>query len=209
MIPRDALRRLLRTFPGVVILDEAYIEFAGADASHVPLLAESDRLLLVRTMSKAYGLAGMRVGYAIGAPALVGEVEKSRGPYKVNALAESVALAALQHDREWVHEHVTLAIANRLRLEDELRAMGLSPIASSANFTCVPVSDCVAVGQAMRARGVAVRPFPALPHVGDTLRISVGPWPMVQAALDALRSVLAERGPLRDTDTIAIPRGAA
>lgn len=209
LIPRPLLERLLRDFPGYVILDEAYIEFAGAGASHVPLLAANPRLLLVRTMSKAYGLAGMRVGYALGQPALVAEVEKSRGPYKVNAIAETVALAALTADRAWVDQHIALAVEHRLRLEQVLREMGLSPIPSSANFTLVPVDACVEVGAAMRARGVAVRPFPALPHVGDALRISVGPWEVVQQAIDALRATLAERGPLQETDTIPIPQATA
>ena len=75
-----------------MIIDEAYAEFAGRNV--VDLLARSDRLLITRTMSKAFGLAGLRVGYAVGSPALVNEVEKSRGPYKVNALAERTALAA-------------------------------------------------------------------------------------------------------------------
>nr|MCU0627732.1 hypothetical protein [Gemmatimonadaceae bacterium] len=137
------------------------------------------------------------------------EVEKSRGPYKVNALAESVALAAITHDRAWVDEHIALAVEHRLRLEARLREMGLDPIASSANFTCVPVADCVEVGAAMRARGVAVRPFPGLPHVGDCLRISVGPWELVEQCLMTLRAVLAERGPLQRTDTMPIPGARA
>lgn len=209
LVPREALARLLRDFPGYVILDEAYIEFAGPDASHVPLLAAHERLLLVRTMSKAWGLAGMRVGYALAQPALAAEVEKSRGPYKVNGLAEAVALAAVTHDRDWVDAHVALAVENRRRLETVLREMGLSPVPSSANFTLVPVDQCVEVGAAMRARGVAVRPFPALPHLGDALRISVGPWEVVQQAIDALRAVLAARGPLQRTDTMPIPRATA
>lgn len=203
MVPRADLERLLRDFPGIVLVDEAYIEFAGT--SHVDLLARHERLLLVRTLSKAYGCAGLRVGYALGQPAIVAEVEKSRGPYKVNAVAEAVALAAVAQDAVWVDAHVSLAVENRARLEQALRDMGLAPLPSSANFSCVPVPDCVAVGQAMRARGVAVRPFPALPHVGDCLRISVGPWEQVQKAVDALHAVLAERGPLQHTATMRIP----
>ena len=112
-------------------------------------------------------------------------MEKSRGPYKLNALAERVALAALRNDMPWVNEHVALAVMLRDRLSDALRAMGLAPMPSAANFVCVPIAQCVAVGQAMRARGVAVRPFPALPHVGDALRISVGPWPLMERMLAA------------------------
>jgi histidinol-phosphate aminotransferase len=184
-IARDALERLVAGAPGMVVIDEAYAEFAGTTA--VDLATRSDRVLVVRTLSKAFGLAGLRLGYAVGAPALVAEVEKSRGPYKANAIAEQVAAAAFAHDLDWVRAHVALAVEARERLAERLRALGLAPLPSAANFVCVPVPQCVAVGQAMRARGVAVRPFPGLPHVGDALRMSVGPWPLVDQMLEAFR----------------------
>ncbi len=190
VIARETMERVIAESTGVVFIDEAYAEFAGVSA--VDLVAKSDRVLVIRTMSKAFGLAGLRVGYAIGQPKLVMEVEKSRGPYKLNALAERMALAAVRDDLTWVQEHVALAVTLRERLADALRAMGLSPMPSHANFVCVPVANCVAVGAALRARGVAVRPFPALPHVGDALRISVGPWPFMQRLLDALGPAMAE-----------------
>ena len=190
MMARESIERVVNEATGVVFIDEAYAEFAGVSA--VDLAERCDRVLVIRTMSKAFGLAGLRIGYAIGQPKLVMEVEKSRGPYKLNAMAEQMAIAALRHDRDWIDEHVALAIQLRERLADALRAMGLSPMPSSANFVCVPVANCVAVGQALRARGVAVRPFPTLPHVGDALRISVGPWSMLQRLLDALAPAIAE-----------------
>ncbi len=190
--PLSVLRELASRCAGVLVIDEAYIEFGGESA--VPLVQEFDRVLLVRTLSKAFGLAGLRVGYAIGAPSLVHEVEKSRGPYKVNALAERVAVAALQEDSEWVQQHVALAVTLRERLAEQLRSRGLSPLPSGANFVCVPVPQCVAVGQAMRARGVAVRPFPDLPHIGDALRFSVGPWPLLERCLEAFDAARVEVG---------------
>jgi len=190
VIARETIERVVTESAGVVFIDEAYAEFAGI--SSVELTKTSDRVLVIRTMSKAFGLAGLRIGYAVGQPSLVMEVEKSRGPYKLSALAERMAIAALRDDRAWVDEHVALAVSVRERMADALRAMGLAPMESYANFVCVPVANCVAVGQALRARGVAVRPFPALPHVGDTLRISVGPWPMVQRMLEALAPAIHE-----------------
>ncbi len=190
LIARETIERAVREAAGVVFIDEAYAEFAGV--SSVDLVQQSDRVLIVRTLSKAFGLAGLRVGYAIGQPALVQEVEKSRGPYKLNALAERAALAALRHDRAWVDEHVQLAIVLRERLIGELTAMGFAPLPSAANFVCVPMARVVDVGQAMRAHGVAARPFPALPHFGDALRISLGPWALTQRLLDALRGAHAE-----------------
>ena len=190
LMARASIERVVNEAAGVVFIDEAYAEFAGV--SSVDLTAKSDRVLVIRTMSKAFGLAGLRIGYAIGQPTLVMEVEKSRGPYKLNAMAEKMAIAALRHDRDWIDEHVALAVQLRERLANELRALGLSPMSSSANFVCVPIANCVAVGQALRSRGVAVRPFPSLPHVGDALRISVGPWELLQRLLDALAPAIAE-----------------
>lgn len=190
-VARARLERAVAEAPGLVVVDEAYAEFAGTSA--VELLARADNLLVVRTCSKAYGLAGLRVGYAVGAPSVVLEVERARGPYKVSAPAERAALAAVRDDAAWVDEHVALAVAVRERLAAALRARGLSPLPSGANFVCVPVPGAVAVGQALRARGVAVRPFEGLPHVGDALRISVGPWEQMETLLGALDAVRAER----------------
>lgn len=184
LLDADAMRRVVREAPGIVIVDEAYAEFAERTA--LDLARESDRVLVCRTMSKAFGLAGLRVGYMVGAPALVAEVEKSRGPYKVNALAERVAHAALTQDLAWVRAKADEAVANRERLVGELRARGLDPLPSQANFVLVPMADAAAVGARMRAIGVAVRPFPDLAGVGDAIRISVGPWDAMAACLDAL-----------------------
>lgn len=191
LLSRETLERAVREAPGVVFIDEAYAEFSGISA--VDLAMRVDNLLVIRTMSKAFGLAGLRIGYGIGSPALVRDVEKSRGPYKLSAVAEQMALAALRHDMAWVREHVALAVTNRERLAEALRARGFAPLPSHANYVCVPVANAVAVGQALRARGVAARPFAALPHVGDTLRISVGPWELLERFLlafdDATREV--------------------
>lgn len=173
----------------VVIVDEAYAEYAGV--SVVDLLARSDRLLVSRTMSKAFGLAGLRVGYAAGAPALVAEIEKSRGPYKVNSLASRAAEAALGDGLQWVREHLAIAVDHRERLAEQFRRRGLSPIRSAANFVLVPIRDAGFIAARMRDRGIAVRPFESLPPIspalvesgGGALRFSVGPWEMMEQAL--------------------------
>jgi histidinol-phosphate aminotransferase len=190
LLSRATLERAVHEAPGVVFVDEAYAEFSGE--SVVDLAMRVDNLLVIRTMSKAFGLAGLRVGYGIGAGALVRDVEKSRGPYKLNAIAEQMALAALRHDMPWVNEHVALAVGNRERLAAALRERGYAPLDSRANYVCVPIPRAVEVGQALRARGVAARPFAALPHVGDTLRISVGPWELIERFLTAFDAAVLE-----------------
>lgn len=185
---RDAVMRVIERAPGIVILDEAYAEFMGdgwiGRAPDVP------NLLVTRTLSKAFGLAGLRIGYAAGTPALVAEVEKSRGPYKVSAIAERAAVAALRDDAAWVTARVADVRANRERLAATLRALGLAPLPSAANFLLVPVPHAAVAARRMRAVGVAVRPFEALRGIGDALRITVGPWSMLETALVALKEAL-------------------
>ena len=191
-----ALERVVARAKGLVIVDEAYIDFGGTSlASRAPSLGN---VLVVRTFSKAFGLAGLRVGYGTGAPAIVAEVEKARGPYTVNAFAECAAAAALTEGRAWVEAYARLAVEMRERLAKRLRALGLAPIPSAANFVLVPVPaepGAEEIARRMRAAGVAVRAFAALDVVGDALRISVGPWPLLERALAALESALgAGRG---------------
>ncbi|HLL56025.1 MAG TPA: histidinol-phosphate transaminase [Myxococcaceae bacterium] len=187
---KAALEKVIANAPGVVILDEAYAEFC--EQNYLADASRHGRLLVVRTLSKAFGLAGLRIGYAVGTEALVNEVEKSRGPYKVNGVAERTAVAALRHDLGWVKEKVQDSVRNRARLVEALKGLGLTALPSGANFVLVPVpKNAVELDKGMRQRGVAVRPFTHLPGIGEALRISLGPWEQVQAALDALKAVLA------------------
>jgi histidinol-phosphate aminotransferase len=183
-LPRAMIERIVSEAPGFVILDEAYAEYAGSDC--IDLLRTSPRLLVTRTMSKAFGLAGLRVGYAAGAADVASAVAESRGPYKVNALAERAAAAALTDDLAWVREHVAGVVRLRERFAGELCRIGLAPLPSAANFVLVPVAGAAAVAARMRAAGVAVRSFESLPGIGDALRITIGPWPMLERCIGAL-----------------------
>jgi histidinol-phosphate aminotransferase len=185
---RDAVERVIAGAPGVVILDEAYAEFTSE--SQAQRAAVSSNVLVVRMFSKAFGLAGLRIGYAVGAADLVNEVEKSRGPFKVNAPAEEAATVALTSDLEWMREKVAEVLYLREKFSVELKRLGLSPLPSSANFVMVPVTDANSVAARMRDRSVAVREFTSLPRIGDALRISIGPWDMMAEALAALEAAL-------------------
>ncbi len=183
-----AIERVVSRAEGLVLVDEAYGEYAGQTA--VPLLGRAPQLLVTRTLSKAFGLAGLRVGYGLAAPEVVQVLEKVRGPYKVNALGERVALAALREDLGWVRRHVEEALGIRDRLRTALEAVGLRPLPSAANFLCVPVPDSAALGKALLCRGIKVRVLRALPGVGDAIRMGVGPWEQMERLLSALREVL-------------------
>lgn len=179
----------------LVIVDEAYAEFAGTDC--LALARSRPNVLVVRTMSKAFGLAGLRVGYGIGAPAMVRAVEQARGPFKVNALGAAAAEAAVREDVPWMRAAARLAMHARDRLARELGARGLQVFPSSANFVMARMAGALDVARRMRSAGVAVRAFGSLAGIGDALRITVGPDDEMAAALAALDAALEGLGPAR------------
>ncbi len=184
---REIVERIVRGAAGLVIIDQAYAEFGGD--CFTDLVTSGRPVLVTRTLSKAFGLAGLRVGYGIGSPEVVGEIMKARGPYKVNALAERAAIAALKNDQRWVAERVTDVVANRARFRQELALRGITSLPSAANFVLLPVKDCAAVSQQLRRLGIGVRELPSLPGIGDALRIGIGPWDLMERCLDALGSL--------------------
>lgn len=184
----DAVERVIVSANGVVVVDEAYAEFAGA--GRIGQAPARRGLVVVRTLSKAFALAGLRVGYACAERSLVREIELSRGPYKVTSTAERAAEAAVRGDLGWVRESAAEAVRMRGRLTSELRARGFAVLPSDANFVLVPLPGAPRIAASMRAAGVAVRPFEALPGVGDALRITAAPWPELERALAALDEAL-------------------
>ena len=183
-LPRRMVEQTVENAPGLVIIDQAYVEFGGD--SYIDLASGGRPVLITRTMSKAFGLAGLRVGYGVGSPELIAEVLKARGPYKVNALAERAAIAALESDLGWVTDRVQDVIGNRFRFRAELAERGMASLESSANFVLVPVGDCAAVSRRLERAGIRVRALPGLAGIGDAIRIAIGPWDMMQRCLDAL-----------------------
>jgi histidinol-phosphate aminotransferase len=185
-LPAGLVEALLARTDAVVVLDEAYVEYAAV-ASMSARAPGLERLLVVRTLSKAWGLAGLRLGYATGSSALIEQVEKTRGPYKVGGLAEACALAVLQSDVAWVNEGIATVKENRAAFLRALVEKGFAPLSSEANFVLVPVSRPAGeVADRMRTQGVSVRAFPSLPGVGESVRISIGPAAVMQTCLNAL-----------------------
>lgn len=175
-IPRADLERLLRELPDHVIpvVDEAYVEFADAEdfVDGLSLRGLHPNTLVLRTFSKAYGLAGLRVGFGIGNPALVGYMQRVRMPFNVNAIAQAAAVAALA-DQAHVETYAALNRRERSRVHDAMCAVGLSPVPSQANFVLVDVGRSGReVYQAMLMRGVIVRPLAGV--LSSYLRITIG-----------------------------------
>ena len=188
----DMVWRIVNQASGVVILDEAYAEYANQ--SHVALALERSNLLVVRTMSKAYGLAGLRIGYAIGSAELLARVAQWRAPFALSAVADRVGATVLREDGEWMRACVARTTQMRERMRRELAAIGLTCLPSDANFVLVPVCGAGALARRLAARGVLVRVFQNLPcdcdllraTNGDAIRITIGPWELMSAVLVAL-----------------------
>jgi histidinol-phosphate aminotransferase len=192
-VPEQSIRRLLDESRGIVIVDEAYAEFANSSwAARAP---NEERLVVFRTMSKAFGLGGLRIGYGVGRPELLQEINKASGPFKVNAVAERVASATLQDGLPWMRARVEDAKVARAALRESLIAMGLAPLPTEANYVMLPVHDALAVSAHVRANGIAVRAFANLAVIGDALRITVGPPHMMKRLIDALALALKDTQP--------------
>jgi histidinol dehydrogenase len=183
-LSRNAVEEIVDRAPGLVIIDQAYAEFGGD--SFTDLALSGRPVLVTRTMSKAFGIAGLRLGYGIGSPDLITEVLKARGPYKVNVLAERAAIAALENDRGWMRDRANEVIANRSRFRDALAERGIASLESAANFVLVPVDGCAETSRKLERAGIRVRPLPALAGIGDAIRIAIGPWEVMERCVDAL-----------------------
>ncbi|MEQ1856523.1 MAG: histidinol-phosphate transaminase [Longimicrobiales bacterium] len=193
LAPRAWVERLLELGGPVgplVVVDEAYADFAGE--SLLGQAVQRPRLLVARTCSKAYGLAGLRCGFGVARPDVVHEIEKSRGPFKVARLTAEAAAVAVRDRSGWVERTVTECLENRERLRQELERRGLRQLESSANFILVAAPTGAAKQDAitLREQGVQVRPFVDVPDLGDALRVTVGPWPLMERFLEALDQLM-------------------
>ncbi len=177
MIPVADLRALCDAAPeAIVVVDEAYIDFAlvdGLDASVLPVLDQHPNLIVLRTLSKAYSLAGARVGLLFAAAPLVAMLTKVKDSYNLNALSQAIGVAALE-DRAYWQDCVGRTLGERRRLEAALAAMGLTWPESGANFLMVEVGPrAEQIYLALKSAGVLVRWW-AAPELRTQLRISVG-----------------------------------
>jgi histidinol-phosphate aminotransferase len=187
--PVAVIRRLVEALPtSLVIVDEAYGEFAP-DTSSRPLLEAHDNVVIVRTFSKAFAMAGARVGYALAAPAVVGDLERVRLPYHLSALAQTAAIVALHHRSEAVHL-LDAVRRERDRMAAELAVVpGVTVNPSDANFILfVPPGDAIAVWQGLLDHGVLIRDMSAL--VPGALRVTAGSEQETDLFLGAIREVL-------------------
>lgn len=177
-LPAAEIAAFCERLPGhvTVILDEAYVEFQTHDDpdATVDLLADLPNLVVLRTFSKCYGLAGLRVGYALGSAKFRAAVDAVRQPFSVNALAQAAGAEAILHQDD-VARRVEGTIAERLRVEEGLRELGLATSETHANFSWVDLGDADEgeVVAALAERSIAVRPGTPLGDPGH-IRVSYG-----------------------------------
>ncbi len=193
LLALDAIEHILKANPdSVVVVDEAYVDFGGESA--IPLVDRYDNLLVVHTLSKSRALAGLRVGFAVGHPALIEALERvknSFNSYPLDRLAIVGAVAAME-DTAYFAQCCATVIATRETLTAELRALGFEVLPSTANFVFArhPQRDAAALAQALRERSIIVRHF-KLPRIDQFLRITVGTDGECKALTEALAQILS------------------
>ena len=173
-LPDDFIEDMLQKFPGLVVIDEAYGDFSGRP-SWTTRLAEFPNLVVLQTLSKAWGLAGLRVGMAFSNAFIINALNKIKYPYNLNAMTIRLALQALQRP-EAVQEKIQLLLSERRRLE---QALPLLPCVekvfpSDANFLLVRVNDAHEIYTYLCGKGIIVRNRTKEPHCLNCLRITVG-----------------------------------
>lgn len=189
--PEGVIEEIAFEFPRTLVLaDEAYAEFAGR--SSIDTARRLPNLLVARTFSKAYGLAGLRAGVLLGAGATLSWVARMRSPYAVNAAALAALEAALE-DPDWVDACVAEVRAARTVLAHGLAALGVPVYDSEANFVVARFGDrAPGIREALRRRGILVRDRSGHPLMRGTLRIGLGTRAAARACLDALAGILAD-----------------
>lgn len=175
----------------VLVLDEAYIEYAEGDIPNsVDYVRQGARVVALRTFSKAYGLAGIRVGYGLADPEVVDAIDRAREPFDVNLLAQAAALAALD-DTDHLAHSVRLNRAGIERIEAVARELGLSTVPSHANFVCIDLGrPAKPVFEALLARGIIIRPGEPL-GMPTHIRVSAGTPEEIEAFVGAFRAIMA------------------
>ena len=186
--PVDVVAKAARRFKGVFVVDEAYADFSRANCVPLATAAGNRNVIVMRTLSKSFSLAGLRLGYCIGPKDLIEALYKVKDSYNVDALAQAVALAAL-NDLPWMRANVAKVKRTRARTAKELSRRGWQVPASESNFLFARPKNRPAawIFEELRRRNIFVRYFKG-PATGDRLRITIG----TDAEMDRLLAALAE-----------------
>ena len=188
VVPPSTLAGLADALDGLLVIDEAYVAFAEADA--LDLMRGRPNVVVLRTLSKSHGLAGLRLGYAIAPPAVIEGLAKVKDSYNVGAVAGRVGAAAIR-DTAYAQRVAARIVDSRRDLAGRLERLGCRVWPSQANFLLVrpPAGDAARIHRQLEAFGVLVRHFDE-PALAATLRITVGTDEQHTVLLDALQRIL-------------------
>ncbi len=186
-LPPERVSELAEQLPCPLVVDEAYGDFA--DTNCLALVNTCDRVIVSRSFSKSYALAGLRFGFAVANPALIAELRKVKDSYNCDALSIAAATAAID-DQAWLAANRAKIVATRRRLTDAMRALGFDAVESQANFVwCThPERPHKPIYEALKARQILVRYMPYAGW-GDGLRISVGTDDEIDAFLAVMNTL--------------------
>ena len=173
-INRGDVEIILNNFEGLVIIDEAYINYSR-QKSFIPELTEYPNLIVMQTLSKAWGLAGLRLGMAFASQPIIDLMNKVKYPYNINTATQLLALEALDNI-EWVNEHIATTVTERERLKNELLNLAATELVypSDANFLLVKVKEAGRIYDQLRDKGIIVRDRSKVVLCDDSLRITIG-----------------------------------
>jgi histidinol-phosphate aminotransferase len=186
----EAVERLCREFDGIVVIDEAYVDFADDNCMDFPKRFEN--AIVMRTFSKSFSLAGLRLGAAVAQPAIIAEFMKTKDSYNLNTVTQAAGVAAMG-DYAYMEENAAKVCRTRARLAEALKELGFTGPASQSNFVLAQWNgqpSAKEIFSALKGRGIFVRYFDS-PRLRDALRISVGTDDEIDVLLAALRDILA------------------
>lgn len=186
LFDRDTISAFAKEFNGVVVIDEAYVDFAPRHCMALATAAGNRNLIVMRTLSKSFSLAGIRFGYAVGPAPLIAALYKIKDSYNLNAITQALALAAL-NDLDYMQRNVARIIATRKRLTQALTSRHWRVRDSATNFIFAepPGRNAAALFERLRADGIFIRYFPGA-TTGTSLRITIGTDEEIDTLIAAL-----------------------
>ena len=188
-INRNDIEIILNNFKGIVVIDEAYINYAK-QKTFISELAEYPNLVVMQTLSKAWGLAGLRLGMAYASSKIIELMNKVKYPYNINTATQLLVLDAL-NNIDWVNEHITITVTEREKLKNELLNLAFTEFIypSDANFLLVKMKDARKIYESLTSKGIIVRDRSKIVLCTDCLRITIGTETENKILIEALKSI--------------------